>query len=81
MKTDKLLRAALKPITKNSVVLIVAQRVDTIKDADKIIVLEKGKVAGIGTHQSLLVSCDVYREIVKSQLSDEEYSKELSYAA
>lgn len=80
MKTDKKLREALKPETKNSVVLIVAQRINTIKDADQIIVLDEGKIVGKGNHRSLLKTCKVYREIVKSQFSEAEYKKELSYA-
>ncbi|MBQ2637643.1 ABC transporter ATP-binding protein, partial [Candidatus Saccharibacteria bacterium] len=67
MKTDKKLRAALKPKVKNSVVLIVAQRINTIKDADQIIVLDNGKIVGKGKHFNLLKSCETYREIVKSQ--------------
>ena len=81
MKTDAKLRAALKPITKNAVVLIVAQRVSTIKDADQIIVLDKGKMVGKGTHQELLSKCKVYQSIVKSQLSDAEFRKEMHGAA
>ena len=80
MKTDKKLREALKPITKDSVVLIVAQRVNTIKDADQIVVLDKGKIVGKGTHKQLLNSCKVYNEIVKSQLSEQEYQNELKEA-
>ncbi len=80
MKTDKKLREALKPITAKSVTLIVAQRINTIKDADQIIVLENGKIVGKGTHFELLKSCKVYQEIVKSQLSDQEYEKELKEA-
>lgn len=80
MKTDKKLREALKPITAKSVTLIVAQRINTIKDADQIIVLENGKIVGKGTHFELLKSCKVYQEIVKSQLSDREYEKELKEA-
>lgn len=80
MKTDKKLREDLKKITKNSVTLIVAQRISTIKDANQIIVLEKGKIVGKGTHENLLKSCKVYREIVKSQLSETEYKKELENA-
>jgi ATP-binding cassette subfamily B protein len=80
MKTDKKLRAGLKPITKNSVVLIVAQRINTIKDADQIIVLDQGKIVGTGTHLELLKNCKVYNEIVKSQYSDAEYAAELKEA-
>ena len=77
MKTDTKLRAALKPITETAVVLIVAQRVSTIKDADQIIVLDKGKMVGKGTHKELLGKCKVYQSIVKSQLSDSEFRKEM----
>ncbi len=71
-KTDARLRAALKKETVDSTVLIVSQRVGTVMDADQIIVLEQGQIAGIGTHQELLKNCKVYREIVSSQLSEEE---------
>lgn len=80
MKTDKKLREALKPETKDSVVLVVAQRISTIKDAEQIIVLDGGKIVGRGTHKELLKDCEVYREIVKSQESEEEFKKELSHA-
>ena len=80
MKTDAKLRKALEPATKSSVVLIVAQRVSTIKNADQIIVLDQGKVRGVGSHKELLKSSEIYREIVKSQFSDEEYKKELKDA-
>ncbi|WP_088090447.1 ABC transporter ATP-binding protein [Bacillus sp. OV166] len=71
-KTDAKLRAALKGETGNSTVLIVAQRVSTIIDADQIIVLDNGEITGIGTHKDLMESSAVYREIVMSQLSEEE---------
>lgn len=71
-KTDSLLRAALKEETRHSAVLIVAQRVSTVINADKIIVLDEGEIAGIGTHQQLMQTSGVYREIVSSQLSEEE---------
>ncbi|MGE7625114.1 ABC transporter ATP-binding protein [Viridibacillus sp. NPDC096237] len=71
-KTDASLRAALKEETKDATMLLVAQRVSTVVDADRIIVLDKGEIAGIGTHKELLIENDVYREIVKSQLSEEE---------
>jgi ATP-binding cassette, subfamily B, multidrug efflux pump len=70
--TDARLRAALKGETTGATVLIVSQRVGTIMDADRIIVLDDGRVAGIGSHRELLESCPVYREIVSSQLSLEE---------
>lgn len=71
-KTDAKLRAALRAELGDSTVLIVAQRVSTILDADRIIVLEDGQVAGIGNHRELIRTCEVYREIVASQLSAEE---------
>ncbi len=71
-KTDANLRAALKDETKDATVLLVAQRVSTVVDADQIIVLDNGHIAGIGTHKELLQTNDVYREIVESQLSEEE---------
>lgn len=71
-KTDYLLRTQLKKYTKQATILIVASRVGTIMDADKIVVLEDGKCVGIGTHQELLKSCQVYQEIAYSQLSKEE---------
>lgn len=77
MKTDAKLRKELKTITKSSVVIIVAQRISTIKDADQILVLDNGKIAGKGRHKELLSSNKTYQEIAKSQLSDEEYEKEL----
>ncbi|MBR3055805.1 ABC transporter ATP-binding protein [Candidatus Saccharibacteria bacterium] len=80
MKTDAKLRAALKEVTAEAVVLIVAQRVSTIKDADQIVVLDNGRVVGKGRHLELLTCCKVYQEIVKSQLSDKEYAAELARA-
>ncbi len=71
-KTDAALRKALREETREATVLIVAQRVSTVIDADQIIVLDEGKVAGIGTHDELFASNAVYQEIVKSQLSEEE---------
>ncbi|WP_225948256.1 ABC transporter ATP-binding protein [Paenibacillus sp. OAS669] len=73
-KTDAKLRAALKAETGDATVIIVAQRVSTVMDADRIIVLEDGRIAGIGNHQELMASCGVFREIVASQLSEEELS-------
>jgi len=78
MKTDAKLRADLKPVTRDAVTLIVAQRISTIKDAEQIVVLNNGKVAGKGTHKELLKDCEVYREIAKSQLSEDEYKRELA---
>lgn len=71
-KTDSLLRKALKEYTKDATSLIVAQRIGTIMNADKIIVLEDGVSVGMGTHKELLKNCDVYKEIALSQLSEEE---------
>lgn len=71
-KTDAKLRAALKDETKNSTVLLVAQRVSTVVDADRIIVLDEGHIVGMGTHQELLSTNDIYREIALSQLTEEE---------
>ncbi|MEG0775479.1 ABC transporter ATP-binding protein [Clostridium sp.] len=71
-KTDAKLRAALKNETQESTVIIVAQRVGTVMDADRIIVLDEGSIVGMGTHRELLDTCEVYREIVSSQLSEEE---------
>ncbi|HCJ34391.1 MAG TPA: multidrug ABC transporter ATP-binding protein, partial [Ktedonobacter sp.] len=77
-KTDAKLRAALKQETRESTVLIVSQRVSTIMDADQIIVLNEGRIAGIGTHRDLMRSSEVYREIVSSQLSIEEIAEEIA---
>ncbi|PRR82073.1 ABC transporter ATP-binding protein [Clostridium vincentii] len=71
-KTDANLRKKLKEETKESVVLIVAQRIGSIIDADKIIVLNEGEIVGIGTHKELLKSCGIYHEIASSQLTEEE---------
>lgn len=71
-KTDAQLRAALKEYTTQATVLIVAQRVSTILDADQILVLDQGKVVGYGTHQELMRTCKTYQEIAQSQLSKEE---------
>ncbi len=75
-KTDSNLRKDLKKYTKDATTLIVAQRIGTIKDADKIIVLDDGKVVGDGTHKELLKNCKVYQEIALSQLSKEELENE-----
>jgi ATP-binding cassette subfamily B multidrug efflux pump len=71
LKTDAKLRYALKSETSDATVIIVAQRVSTVMGADQIIVLDGGKMAGCGTHKQLLQTCDVYREIVASQLGEE----------
>ena len=71
-KTDVTLRKALRKRTKDSTVLIVAQRISTVLNAEQIIVLDEGKVAGMGTHQELLENCEVYQQIAASQLSESE---------
>ena len=71
-KTDAKLRTELSKITKNATVFIVAQRINTILNADQIIVLDEGKVVGKGTHNELMKNCEVYKEIALSQLSEEE---------
>ena len=71
-KTDSTLRKALKEHTKEATTIIVAQRISTILHADKIIVLDEGHMAGIGTHKELMQNCEVYRQIAMSQLSEEE---------
>ncbi len=77
-KTDKNLRAALKEKVGGSTFIIVAQRINTILDADQIVLLDEGKVAGIGTHKELLASNKIYKEIALSQLSEEELGKEVA---
>ena len=72
LATDARLRAALRPVTTDATVVVVAQRVSTIRDADQILVLDDGRVVGRGTHDSLLADCATYQEIVASQLSAEE---------
>jgi len=72
MATDARLRAALQPHTRQAAVIVVAQRVSTIRNADRILVLEDGECVGLGTHDELLASCDTYQEIVGSQLTAEE---------
>ncbi len=72
LATDSRLRAALRPVTRDATLLIVAQRVSTIRDADLILVVEDGMVVGRGRHQDLLETCGTYREIVESQLSAQE---------
>lgn len=79
-KTDVALRKALNENVGDSTVLIVAQRIVTIMNADKIIVLDEGKIAGQGTHKELLLNCGVYTQIVRSQLSEKEYEQQLAEA-
>lgn len=73
-KTDSKLREALSEKTENKTVIIVAQRISTILNADQIIVLDEGKVVGIGTHEQLMQNNETYRQIALSQLSEEELS-------
>ncbi|MDZ5254515.1 ABC transporter ATP-binding protein [Clostridium sp. LIBA-8841] len=75
-KTDAILRKQLRAETKDAVVLIVAQRIGSIMDADKIVVLNEGEVVGMGTHKELLKTCEIYHEIATSQLTEEELSNE-----
>lgn len=77
-KTDAKLRAALRPEIQDATAIIVAQRVSTVMDADQIIVLEEGHIAGIGTHRELMRTSEVYREIVSSQLSLDEVAEEIA---
>src|SRR5713226_2671944 len=77
-KTDAKLRAALKQETLDATVLIISQRVSTVMNADQIIVLDEGHMVGIGTHRALIETCEVYREIVSSQLSSEEIAEEIA---
>ncbi len=74
-KTDRILRETLKKETAHTTSLIVAQRIGTIKNADRIVVLEEGKAVGIGTHEELMRSCQVYQQIALSQLSEEELAR------
>jgi ATP-binding cassette subfamily B protein len=69
LSTDARLRAALRPMTRDAAVLVVAQRVSSIRDADTIVVLDGGAVVGRGTHEQLLAGCPTYQEIVASQLT------------
>ena len=71
-KTDRVLRNTLKKETSGITTFIVAQRIGTIKDADRIIVLDEGRIAGTGTHEELMKNCRIYREIAFTQLSQEE---------
>ena len=73
--TDAALRKAIRENTKDMTVFMVSQRATTIKNADRILVLDDGKLVGIGTHRELLESCEVYREICLSQLSKEEVAQ------
>ena len=77
--TDKALRAALGQYAADSTVIIVAQRINTIMNADQIIVLDEGKMVGIGTHRQLLQDCSVYKEIALSQLSEKELQEGGAY--
>ena len=70
------MRGALAKETKDSTILIVAQRISTVMKADQIVVLDKGKVVGIGNHHQLMKSCEVYKQILLSQLSKEELAYE-----
>ena len=76
LRTDAKLRKALRPEIQNAIVMIVAQRISTIMNADQIVVLDEGKVVGAGTHQELLKTCRIYHEIAASQLSEEELANE-----
>ena len=80
MKTDAKLREALKDVVQDAVILIVAQRISTIRNADQIVVLDKGKVVGRGKHLELVRDCPIYRAIVKSQMSEKEFKNELKLA-
>ncbi|MBP5160372.1 MAG: ABC transporter ATP-binding protein, partial [Lachnospiraceae bacterium] len=71
-KTDMLVRRDIRENMKNSLVIIVAQRIGTIRNADRILVLDEGRIVGSGRHDELLKNCDVYRDIALSQLSEEE---------
>jgi ATP-binding cassette subfamily B protein len=73
-KTDAALRKALKDVTQKAIVVNIAQRISTIRDAEQIIVLDEGRIVGKGTHDELMNNCEVYQEIAKSQLSEEELS-------
>jgi ATP-binding cassette subfamily B protein len=75
-RTDSNLRKELKKYTKEATTIIVAQRIGTIMNADKILVIDEGKIAGLGTHKDLLKTCDVYKQIALSQLTEEELFNE-----
>ena len=74
-KTDAALRSELRKAFKDANILIVAQRINTVMDADRIIVLDEGQIAGIGTHTELMANCKAYQEIAMSQISTEEVSR------
>ena len=78
-KTDAALRKALKPVTKNAIMFIVAQRISTIMDADKILVLNHGKLEAVGTHEDLMKNCPLYKNIAESQIGEEaiDYGEEV----
>ena len=80
MKTDRQLRSNLKESMGDSTMIVVAQRVNTIMDATRILVLDNGEVVGQGTHKELLKSCQLYREIAEIQLGKEEVKNELESA-
>ncbi|ETJ06981.1 MAG: Multidrug resistance ABC superfamily ATP binding cassette transporter, ABC/membrane protein, partial [Streptococcus parasanguinis DORA_23_24] len=75
-RTDAILRRRLKEVTQDATVLIVAQRVGTIMDADQIIVLDKGEIVGRGRHEELMETNDIYREIAESQLKNASLTEE-----
>ena len=77
LKTDAALRKALASKVSEATVIIVAQRISTVMNADQIIVMEEGRIAGKGTHEELMRDCDVYRQIAKSQLSAKELGEEV----
>ena len=74
-RTDRALREALREKVGGSTIIIVAQRINTILDSDQILVMDEGRLVGKGTHSHLMESCDVYREIALSQLSEEELER------
>lgn len=78
MKTDRTLRARLRENMGGATMLIVAQRVSTILDADRILVMEDGQIVGNGTHKELLRTCELYREIAQLQLGEEEVAREIA---